>query len=122
MKRRHFRETGDLIGLPQATTCHVIAEVSETISRMLFPLLVRSPDPSQMREVMHHFYKILQSPGTTGCIDCTDIQIKRPGGDDGEVFRNQKGVFSINVQVSFVMSKDVKHWNKCIFLACAKGV
>lgn len=103
------RETGDLIGLSQATTCRVIAEVSEAISRTLFPLLVRFPDPSQMREVMHDFYKIAQFPGVTGCIDCTHVRIKSPGGDDAEVFRNRKGVFSINVQVSFFTSKNVKH-------------
>lgn len=41
-------------------------------------------------------------PGIGGCIDCTHIghiKIQNPGGPDGEVFRNRKGYFSLNVQV-----------------------
>lgn len=33
-----------------------------------------------------------------GCIDCTHIQIQSPGGNNAELFRNRKGVFSINIQ------------------------
>ena len=33
-----------------------------------------------------------------GCVDGTHVQIPSPGGDDPELFRNRKGVFSINVQ------------------------
>ena len=38
-------------------------------------------------------------PNVIGCIDCTHIPIKSPGGDNGEVFRNRKGWMSLNVQV-----------------------
>ncbi len=34
----------------------------------------------------------------TGAIDCTHVQIQSPGGPDAEIYRNRKGVFSINVQ------------------------
>ncbi|CAN7977082.1 unnamed protein product, partial [Ixodes persulcatus] len=37
-------------------------------------------------------------PGVTGCIDCTHVRIRSPGGEDAEVYRNRKGVFSLNVQ------------------------
>ncbi|KAH7952053.1 hypothetical protein HPB52_017561 [Rhipicephalus sanguineus] len=37
-------------------------------------------------------------PGVSGCIDCTHVPMKNPGGEDAEVFRNRKGYFSINVQ------------------------
>jgi len=33
-----------------------------------------------------------------GAIDCTHIQINSVGGEDAELFRNRKGIFSINVQ------------------------
>ncbi|KAL1473955.1 hypothetical protein MTO96_038341, partial [Rhipicephalus appendiculatus] len=46
------------------------------------------------------FYRIAKFPGVTGCIDCTHIRIKAPGGPDGEVYRNRNGYFSINVQWS----------------------
>lgn len=36
--------------------------------------------------------------GVVGCIDCTHVQISSPGGNDAELFRNRKQVFSINVQ------------------------
>jgi hypothetical protein len=35
--------------------------------------------------------------GVVGCIDGTHVQIESPGGDEA-LFRNRKGVFSINVQ------------------------
>ncbi|KAL1436913.1 hypothetical protein MTO96_049210 [Rhipicephalus appendiculatus] len=49
--------------------------------------------------VMTDFYEIARFPGVTGCIDCTHVRIKSPGGEDAEVYRNRKGVFSVNVQV-----------------------
>ncbi|KAL1479153.1 hypothetical protein MTO96_052092 [Rhipicephalus appendiculatus] len=44
------------------------------------------------------FHRIAKFPGVTGCIDCTHICIKAPGGPNGEVYRNRNGYFSINVQ------------------------
>ncbi|KAH7955548.1 hypothetical protein HPB52_001244 [Rhipicephalus sanguineus] len=57
------------------------------------------PDVTQAGQVMEEFYRIANFPGVTGCIDCTHVKIKSPGGDDAEVFRCRKGYFSINVQV-----------------------
>ena len=33
-----------------------------------------------------------------GAIDCTHIKMSCPGGENGELFRNRKGYFAINVQ------------------------
>lgn len=38
-------------------------------------------------------------PDIVGLIDGTHIKIRNPGGPNSEVFRNRKGVFSINAQV-----------------------
>ncbi|KAH7940443.1 hypothetical protein HPB49_000233 [Dermacentor silvarum] len=62
-----------------------------------------------MHEVMHQFYIKAKFPRVTGCIDCTHVRIKSPGGDDAEVFRNRKGYFSFNVQVT---SPDEEHRRK----------
>ena len=37
-------------------------------------------------------------PSVVGVIDCTHVPIKNPGGENGELFRNRKGFFSLNVQ------------------------
>ena len=37
-------------------------------------------------------------PGVVGAIDCTHVKIKSVGGENAELFRNRKGIFSINVQ------------------------
>ena len=51
------------------------------------------------RENITLFSNIGGFPSVSGCIDCTHIKISTPGGDNGEVFRNRKGYFSLNVQV-----------------------
>jgi len=50
--------------------------------------------------VKQKFYDVDGMPGVGACIDCTHIKIQNPGGPNGEVFRNRKGWFSLNVQVT----------------------
>ena len=45
------------------------------------------------------FFRIARFPNVAGCVDCTHIKIKNPGGNNAEVFRNRKGFFFLNVQV-----------------------
>lgn len=52
-----------------------------------------------MREFRRKFYNEAEFPGVVGCIDCTHIPIKSPGGQNPEVYRNRKGWMSLNVQV-----------------------
>lgn len=44
------------------------------------------------------FYNIAKFPRCVGAIDCTHVKIISPGRLDGEIYRNRKGYFSINVQ------------------------
>lgn len=60
---------------------------------------IRFPSDEEMNHNRDRFYAIAQFPDITGCIDCTHIRIKNPGGPFAEVFRNRKRYFSINVQV-----------------------
>ncbi|KAH7968800.1 hypothetical protein HPB52_011308 [Rhipicephalus sanguineus] len=90
---------GDLVHVSQPTVSRVIERVSRLIATHLFPDVVQFPNSDDgFRETMVGFYRIAKFPGVTGCIDCTHIRIKSPGGPDGEVYRNRKGYFSINVQ------------------------
>lgn len=96
--------TGDLVNVSQPTVCRVVARVSEVIATTLFRRLVKFPDSAaDFNLVMRDFYALKKFPGVTGCIDCTHVRIKGPGGPDGEVYRNRKGYFSINVQVSIII-------------------
>ncbi|KAM7309719.1 putative nuclease HARBI1 [Ixodes scapularis] len=90
--------TGDLVNVSQPTVCRTVGVVTRLIARHLFKKLVHFPDASQLNNVRREFFEIAGFPGVTGCIDCTHVRINSPGGDDAEVYRNRKGVFSINVQ------------------------
>lgn len=94
---------GDLVNGSQPTVCRTIKKVTLLIARNLFRVVVRFPGASKLSSVMWDFYEIAHFPGLTGCIDCTHVRIKIPGGDDAEVYRNRKGVFSVNVQVSALL-------------------
>ncbi|CAN7995810.1 unnamed protein product [Ixodes hexagonus] len=91
--------TGDLVNISQPTVCRVVGRVSRLIAGRLFHQLVKFPESAaEFDDVMRDFYELKKFPGVTGCIDCTHVRIKGPGGEDGEVYRNRKGYFSINVQ------------------------
>lgn len=99
--------SGDLINVSQPTVCRTVNSVTRLLAKHLFRVVVRFPDAPQLSAVMRDFYEIANFPsvwGGTGCIDCTRVRIKSPGGEDAEVYRNRKGVFSVNFQVSHFCS------------------
>lgn len=91
--------TGDLVNVSQASVSRINERMSRMIADTLFPQLVKLPNATEAAVVMEEFYAIAGFPGVSGCIDCTHVPMKNPGGEDAEVFRNRKGYFSINVQV-----------------------
>lgn len=96
--------TGDLVNVSQPTVCRVVERVSRLLASTLFTRLVKFPSgAANSNAVMRDFYAIAKFPGVTGCIDCTHVKIKGVGGPDGEVYRNRKGFFSINVQVNSLL-------------------
>lgn len=53
---------------------------------------------AERQENFKNFLDIGCFPTVVGTIDCTHVKIKGPGGNEGEIFRNRKQFFSINVQ------------------------
>jgi len=45
-----------------------------------------------------NFYLLNRFPKVLGAIDCTHIKLQSPSRMDGELYRNRKGFFSLNVQ------------------------
>ncbi|KAM7306440.1 hypothetical protein ISCGN_010144 [Ixodes scapularis] len=90
--------TGDLVNVSQPTVCCTVGVVMQLIVRHLFRDFVHFPSAAQFGTVMRDFYALAHSPKVSGRIDCTPVRIKSTGGNDTEVFRNRKGVFSIYVQ------------------------
>ncbi|XP_064475769.1 putative nuclease HARBI1 [Ornithodoros turicata] len=89
---------GDLVKISQPATCNAIWAVTRSIASELYPKYVKFPSASEAPSVMARFHSIAGFQRVTGCIDCTHVPINSPGGSDAEVYRNRKGVFSINVQ------------------------
>jgi len=90
---------GDTFSISKATVCRIVHRVTRAIAS-LRPKYVRFPETAEdRRRVMQVFYGKSGLPGIIGAIDCTHVEIQSPGGDDGEIYRNRKGWFSINVQL-----------------------
>ncbi|KAK8766335.1 hypothetical protein V5799_006885 [Amblyomma americanum] len=86
--------TGDLVNVSQPTVCRAVERVSTLIAAHMFPRTVKFPaTAAEFQADTRDFYRLGRFPGVTGCIDCTHIRIKSPGGQLGEVYRNRKVLF-----------------------------
>jgi len=91
---------GDTFAVDVSTVCRTLHRVTAAIAA-LRQKYVKFPTTQQERHcAMKAFYDKSQLPGIYGAIDCTHVPIQSPGTDDAEIFRNRKGFFSINVQLS----------------------
>ncbi|KAI4455158.1 hypothetical protein MML48_9g00000572 [Holotrichia oblita] len=93
-----FRVIGDTGSMSQTTVHRIIQKVSENLARNLRQY-VKFPDRNGMNNNRNLFFEIGGFPGVSGCVDGTHIEIKNPGGENAEVFRNRKGWMSLNIQV-----------------------
>ncbi|KYN10992.1 hypothetical protein ALC57_16865 [Trachymyrmex cornetzi] len=50
-----------------------------------------------LRQTKERFYNIACFPRVVGAINGTHVKILSPGGEEAEVYRNRKGIFTINV-------------------------
>lgn len=88
---------GDLRGYSQASVSRIVARVSRILASHLSVYINFSTEEKRRRN-KNQFYEMANFPSIIGCIDCTHIRIANPGGNNGEIFRNRKGWFSLNVQ------------------------
>ena len=80
----------------------------------LYKQYVKFPSGNKVQEIQRQFMQQNRIPGIVGAIDCTHIPPQSPGGDTAELFRNRKGVFSINVQAicdhDLILTNVVARW------------
>lgn len=88
---------GDTAGVSKATVSRIVHRVSVAIAA-LRPLYISFPRVEEQREVMQGFFEGARFPGVLGALDCTHIPIQSPGHARGEIYRNRKGYFSLNIQ------------------------
>lgn len=91
------RVDGDLIGISQPTVSRTVRQVIKEIAKHSREF-IKFPSEEELIYVKNQFYQRCGIPCVIGAIDCTQIPIASPGGENAEVFRNRKGFFSINMQ------------------------
>jgi len=90
---------GDTFTVHKSTVCRTVHRVTAAIASVC-PKYVRLPSTAQERHsIMNGFYMASGMPGVVGAVDCTHIAVQSPGGENGEIYQNRKGYFSINVQL-----------------------
>lgn len=97
----------DLYHISQSTVCNVVRRVSDVLADHLRQYIRL---PNDLQDVKRKFRAIAAFPGIIGCVDGTHIPIQCPQLERGEIFRNRKGRFSINVQViSVIITYKLNH-------------
>lgn len=89
---------GDLMGVSQPTVCCIIRRVTRAIALLSREEVVFPDTAAERAATMRDFHELANFPGVVGAIDCTHVAIQSPGGENGELYRNRKGYFSLNVQ------------------------
>jgi nuclease HARBI1 len=75
-----------------------VKEVSIAIARMKNDYIAMPSSTEELKNNFRMFYEIGKFPTVLGTIDCTHVKVAGQGGDTGEIYRNRKQFFSINVQ------------------------
>ncbi|XP_018578346.1 putative nuclease HARBI1 [Anoplophora glabripennis] len=95
-----LRAVGDFSGVSIVTASRIVRKVSIVIAS-LRPDNIKMPRTQQeIESTKRGFFAMHGFPRVVGIVDGTHIRIQSPGGDNAELFRNRKGYFSINTQVT----------------------
>lgn len=89
---------GDDMHIHKSTTCRIISKVIPQIAALHNAYIVMPQNTVEVAELKNSFHEIAGFPSVVGCIDCTHVRIRSPGGENAEQYRNRKGYFSYNVQ------------------------
>ncbi|XP_036144686.1 putative nuclease HARBI1 [Monomorium pharaonis] len=96
---------GDLINLPQSTISRIIFKVTTILATYLNTYVKFPTNEATIEENKNLFkelgygYGAIGLPNISGAIDCTHIRlVSNNFGGIGEMYRNRKGYFSLNVQ------------------------
>ena len=90
---------GDTFCIHKSTVCRVVQRVTAAIAALRAMYVIFPASGPERRDLMNAFYTLSGLPGCIAALDCTQVPIQSPGGNDAEIFRNRKGYFSINVQL-----------------------
>ncbi|KAK5648276.1 hypothetical protein RI129_003168 [Pyrocoelia pectoralis] len=94
----HLITTADFAGMHVSTASRVIARVSDALAGLRLHYINMPETANESTTVKNDFFEIAAFPRVIGVIDGTHIKIQTPGGEDGEIFRNRKAYFSLNIQ------------------------
>lgn len=101
---------GDVVKISQSATCNPIWTVTRPIASVLCPKYIILPSTSEAASVMTRFYAVAGFQAVKFCIDSTHVQTISRGGNDAEVYRRRKGVFSINDQARYSFVSCCTFW------------
>lgn len=87
---------GDMSGVSKASVSRIVLNVSVAIAK-LRPKFVKFP--SNLQSLTYGFYNIAKFPRVIGIIGCTHVNIKSPGGENAECYKDRHGNFSMNIQM-----------------------
>ena len=95
----HQLVVGDTFAVSKPTVCRTVHRVTAAIASLRSKYVKFPTTMQERRDIMNMFFTCSDLPGVIGAIDCTHVPIQSPGGQDGEIYRNRKCCFSINVQL-----------------------
>ncbi|XP_066600772.1 putative nuclease HARBI1 [Prorops nasuta] len=100
----------DFFGISKTSAERIVSNVSLAISELHKEFI---KFPSENQDILQNKVSNFNLSGfihVIGAIDCIHVRIQSYGGDDGELFRNRKGFFSINVQAVVNSSLQILDW------------
>lgn len=91
----------DMFGVSKSTVETIIRKVSFIISKELRARFITMPETQQdLLNAKVEFMRWSHFPMCIAAIDGTHVLVQSFGGNDSEVYRNRKMVFSLNVQLA----------------------